>query len=350
MGDQLPATEEVWTFAEHRRGEFTDAALGLLGEGKRLCRKRTGSRLCAVVLSHGIEGLEQRLGPYGAERIYSLEHEAVPSAGTDTAATLMADLIKEKAPFLVLFPADSAGSDLAARVAAKLRAPLVTNCVDIKTGSGGKLEFVKPVSDEMLYASVQAESEGVRIATVAPEVMDPDEPDPKNQARVQTIHAALPGRESRLRTLERIPGDPGTIALEEAEIIVAGGRGTGDPGSFQLIHDLADALHGSVGGSRPVVDDGVLPFERQIGRTGRTTSPRLFLACGISGASEFTGGMEKSKKIVAVNTDKDAPIMKMADLAVVGDARKVIPEILRLVREKKENESRSLPETGEKDT
>ncbi len=232
MGDQLPATEEVWTFAEHRRGEFTDAALGLLGEGKRLCRKRTGSRLCAVVLSHGIEGLEQRLGPYGAERIYSLEHEAVPSAGTDTAATLMADLIKEKAPFLVLFPADSAGSDLAARVAAKLRAPLVTNCVDIKTGSGGKLEFVKPVSDEMLYASVQAESEGVRIATVAPEVMDPDEPDPKNQARVQTIHAALPGRESRLRTLERIPGDPGTIALEEAEIIVAGGRGTGDPGSF----------------------------------------------------------------------------------------------------------------------
>lgn len=348
MEKELPVKEEVWIFAEHRQGECTDAALGLLGEGKRLCKKITGSRLCAIVLGHGKESPAQDLGSYGADRIYSLEHESLEPYSTDTAASLIADFVRDKAPFLVLFPADSLGADLAARVAARLRVALVTNCVDIKMGSGRRLEFVKPVSDEMLYASVQTAGEGVRIATVVPDVMDPEEPDKKNRAEVQEIHPSLGVQADRLRTLERIKGDPRTISLEEAEIVVAGGRGVGDSRSFQLIHDLADALQGSVGGSRPVVDDGNLPFERQIGRTGKNTSPKLFVACGISGASEFTGGMEKSKKIVVVNTDKNAPILKMADLGVVADAREVIPEIVRRVREKKEKEKRKSPEADKK--
>ena len=348
MENQLPAREEVWIFAEHRQGEFTDAALGLLGEGKRLCKKITGSRLCAIVFGHGRESPAPDLGSYGADRIYSLEHESLESCNTDMTASLLADFVRDKAPFLVLFPADFLGSDLAARVAARLRAALVTNCVDIKKGSGRRLEFVKPVSDEMLYASVQAEGEGVRIATVVPDVMDPEEPDRKNKAEMHEIRPSFTNQEGRLRTLERIKGDPRTISLEEAEIVVAGGRGVGETQTFQLIHYLAEVLQGSVGGSRPVVDNGNLPFERQIGRTGKNTSPKLFVACGISGASEFTGGMEKSKKVVAVNTDKNAPILKMADLGVVADAREVIPEIIRLVREKKEEEKRESPEADTK--
>ncbi len=339
---------EICVFAECRQGEFTDNAFGLVGEGKRLCKKLKGSRLSAFVLGHDMEEVSRALGPYGVPQVFVLEHPPVEACSTERTSNLVSQFIKEKQPFLVLFAADPLGSDLAARVAAKLRAPLVTHCVDIKVGSGGRLDFVKPVSDEMLYATVQASAEGVRIATVSPEVMESEDPDDRQGADVQKIPVCSDGTDDRLKVLHRIKGDPQTISLEEAEIVIAGGRGVGDQESFQCIHDLAEAMEGSVGGSRPVVDEGTLPLERQIGRTGKNTSPRLFVACGISGASEFTGGMEKAKKVVAVNTDRDAPILKMADLGIVGDARQVIPELIRLVKERKDQEKKASEKAEEK--
>ncbi len=329
---------DVWIFAEHKEGEFTEVTFGLLGEGKRLCKRLTGGSLSSLVLGSGTGGPGDVLGPYGAERVYVLEHASLGSSSPEIAATLIADLAREKTPFLILFAATSIGSDLAARVAAILRTPLVTHCVDIRVGAGKRLEFVKPVSDEMLYATVESEVEGVQVATIAPDVMEFEDPDNERQAEVLEVLPPLSNPSTRLRTLEVIKGDPKTISLEEAEIVVAGGRGLGDEESFRLVHELAEAIDGSVGGSRPVVDGGRLPFERQIGRTGQTTSPKLFVACGISGASEFTGGMEKSKQLIAINTDRNAPILQMADLGIVGDGRKVIPEIVRLVRERKKKQ------------
>jgi electron transfer flavoprotein alpha subunit len=328
---------DVWIFAEQKEGEFKEVTFGLLGEGKRLCKRRTGGSLSSLLLGSGIEGSGQILGSYGAERVYLLEHESPGSCSPEIATILIADLAREKAPSLILFAATSVGSDLAPRVAARLRAPLVTHCVDIRVGAGKGLEFVKPVSDEMLYATIQPQVEGIQIATMTPDVLEFDEPDGQKQAELVEILPSHPDASTRLRTLEVIKGDPKTISLEEAEIVVAGGRGLGDEDSFQLLHDLAETIEGSVGGSRPVVDAGRLPFERQIGRTGKTTSPKLLVACGISGASEFTGGMERSKQLIAINTDKNAPILGMADLGIVGDGREVIPELVRLVREKKKS-------------
>ena len=331
--------QDVWIFAEHQEGEFKEVTFGLLGEGKRLCKRLTGGFLSSLVLGSGMDGPEDVLGSYGAERVYVLEHPSPGSSSPETVATLIVDLAREEPPFLILFAATSTGSDLAARVAAKLQTALVTHCVDIRVGSGKGLEFVKAVSDEILYASVRSQVEGIVVATMAPDVLEFEEPDNERQAEVVEVLPSLSDPSPRLRTLEVIKGDPKTISLEEAEIVVAGGRGLGDEESFRLVHELAEALGGSVGGSRPVVDEGRLPFERQIGRTGKATSPKLFVACGISGASEFTGGMEKSKELIAINTDKNAPILQTADLGIVGDGRKVIPEIVRLVRERKKKQN-----------
>jgi electron transfer flavoprotein alpha subunit len=327
--------QEVWVFAEHGQGEFSELTFGLLGEGKRLCRRSKGRSLAALLLGSGVDGPGDALGAYGAERVYVLGLPSPGSSSPETAASLIVDLARKASPFLILFAATATGSDLAARVAAKLQTALVTHCVDIRSGSGKGLEFVKPVSDEMLYATVRSEVEGVVVATMAPDVLEFDEPEQQRQAEVVELLPALSVPSPRLRTLEVIKGDPKTLALEEAEIVVAGGRGLGDEEAFQLVLELADALDASVGGSRPVVDEGRLPFERQIGRTGKTTTPKLFFACGISGASEFTGGMEKSRQLIAINNDRNAPILKIADLGIVGDGREVIPELIRLIKEQK---------------
>jgi electron transfer flavoprotein alpha subunit len=326
---------DVWIFAEHMEGELTEATFGLLGEGRRLCKRLTESSLCSILLGEGVSDSGESLGPYGADRVYRIEHASPGTLSPEIGASLVADLARRHAPLLILFAHTSTGSDLAARVAAILRAALVTHCVDIRVGAGKRLEFVKAVSDDMLYATLRSEVEGVQVATMALDVMECEDPDHQRQAEVVAVQPSLSHASTRLRTLEVIKGDPGRISLEEAEIVVAGGRGLGDEASFQLVHELAEALGGSVGGSRPVVDQGNLPFERQIGRTGQTTSPRLFVACGISGASEFTGGMEQSKQLIAINTDRNAPILQTADLGIVGDGREVIPEIIRLVRERK---------------
>ena len=332
---------EIWILAEHRDGVFTDAALGLLGEGRRLCRKIAGTRLCALVAGVRPENPGEALGPYGADQVYCFEPEGPDTPSPDFLAALVAGFAAEKNPFLILLAANSAGSDIAPRVAVRLRAPLVTGCVDIKWGTDRRLEFVKPVSDEMLYASVYAEQEGVQIATMEPHLLETEEPDRGRKAEVVLLHPALPGHTEPVRLLARTRGNPETIDLGEAEVVVAGGRGMGDAEAFRLIHDLARLLEGSVGGSRPVVDAGILPFARQIGRTGRNTAPRLLIACGISGASEFTGGMDRSKQVIAINTDRNAPILKMADLGIVADARQVIREVLGLIREEKDREQQA---------
>jgi len=341
--------KEIWIFAEQKSGELIDSVFGLLGEGKRLSKKLAGVRMCALVTGKGMEGLDKALGPYGAELVYYFETESPDRFHPDLTATLVADLAREKNPLLILLGATSLGSDLAPRIAARLQAALVTNCVDIKVGAGRQLEFIRPVAEEMLYSSVRIPDDGIQLATLALDVLDYEEPDPGMQAEVVTSFPSFSQDTGRCRTLEVIKGDPQTISLEEADMVVAGGRGVGDAQSFQIIHDLAEAVDATVGGSRPVVDNEVLPFERQIGRTGKSTSPRLFVGCGISGASEFTGGMERSKHVIAINTDKDAPLMKMADLGIVGDGREVIPEIIRLVREKKNQQSNIAPGNPDRD-
>ena len=327
----------VWIFAEQKEGEFTEVTFGLLGEGKRLCKRLAGGSLSSLVLGSGIGDCGQILGSYGAERVYVLEHESLGTYSPEIAATLIANLAREKAPFLILFAATSIGSDLAPRVAARLRAALVTHCVDIRAGAGKGLEFVKPVSDEMLYATIQSQVEGIQIATMAPDVMEFDEPDGGKQAEVVEVLASRSDMNTRRRTLEVIKGDPKTISLEEAESVVAGGRGLGDEDSFQLIHELAETIEGSVGGSRPVVDAGLLPFERQIGQTGRTVKPKGIISCGISGAIQHISGMRSSEFIVAINKDPAAAIFQVADICVVEDLATFIPILIETYQETRDS-------------
>ena len=202
---------DVWVFAEHKEGEFAQVTFGLLGEGRRLCKRWTEGALAAIVLGSGMAGCADALGPYGAERVYVLEHESLINHSPETAATLIADFARQRSPSLILFAATSTGSDLAARVAAILRTALVTHCVDIRVEADKRLEFVKAVSDEMLYATVRSAVDGVQVATIATDVMEFEDPDDAMRIEaVEVLHPAS-GSSTRLRTLEVIKGDPKTF-------------------------------------------------------------------------------------------------------------------------------------------
>jgi electron transfer flavoprotein alpha subunit len=225
------------------------------------------------------------------------------------------------------------GGDLAPRIAARLRVGLVTQCVDILTDRD-QLAVVKPVSDQYLYQKILFRNSGLKMLTFSLTAMNREDPNINKRAEVIKILSRMDQEQCRIRFIEFIKGDPKTIGLEEADRIVCGGRGIGKR-AFELIYQLADSLNGSVGGTRPVIDWGILPYERQIGQTGVEVFPTLLIACGISGANEFTVGIEGSKLIIAINMDRKARIFKFADLGIIGDLHKIIPLIIEQVERHK---------------
>jgi electron transfer flavoprotein alpha subunit len=222
----------------------------------------------------------------------------------------------------------------------------VTHCVDILIDCD-RVTAVKPVSDQYLYQRVAFRSRGPKMLTFAVNAMAKDDPDLSRRAEVIKIPPEMDEKRRRVRFMELIKADPKTIGLEEADRIVCGGRGVGK-GTFEVINQLADALNGSVGGTRPVIDWGILPYERQIGQTGIEVSPTLLMTFGISGANEFTVGMEGSKLVIAINMDRKARIFKFADLGIIGDLHKIIPLLIDQVKKQKQTlPARLSPSRGE---
>jgi electron transfer flavoprotein alpha subunit len=336
---------EIFIMVEQREGMIEEASFSLLSEAKKLSIKLGNSHLVsAIIMGQGIKDLASELGSYGADRVYYFENPLLVKYQPDLYTRLITDLAREKNPDFFLLGATSMGGDLAPRIAARLRVGLVTQCIDIITDRD-QLAVIKPISDQYLYQTLIFRNSGLKMLTFSPTALNREAPNINQGAEVIKILPKMDQEQGNVRFIELIKGDPKTIGLEEADRVICGGRGVGK-GAFELIYQLADSLNSSVGGTRPVVDWGILPYERQIGQTGAEVFPTLLMACGISGANEFTAGIEGSKLIIAINTDRKARIFKFADLGVIGDLHKIIPLIIDQVKRQKENSRHPSPSRG----
>jgi electron transfer flavoprotein alpha subunit len=332
-------SKEIIIMAEQKAGTIEEPSFSLLSEGKRLNEKLGSSHhLSAIVLGHGLKDLERELGSYGADRVYFFDHPLLEKYEPDLYEGLVGNLLKEKDPDLFLLGATSLGGELAPRIAARLRVGLVTQCVDVVVDRD-QFAVIKPVSDQYLYQKLIFRNPGLKMLTLSPSAMTKDDLEIEKRAEVIRIFPEIDPGQRRVRFIEFIKADPKTIGLEEADRIVCGGRGVGK-GGFDLIFQLADVLNGSIGGTRPIIDWGILPYERQIGQTGIEVFPTFLMALGISGANEFTVGIEGSKLTIAVNNDRKARIFKFADLGIIGDLHKIIPLIIDEIK-RHEQDARS---------
>ena len=329
-------TQEIFIMVEQKGGTIEEPSFSLLSEGKRLSEKLGNSPLLsAIVMGHGMKGLESELGSYGADRVYYFANSLLEQYQPDRYTGLITNLAKEMNPGFFLLGETSLGRDLAPRIAARLRAGLVTNCVDIIIDRN-QLTVVKPVSDQFLYQKLVFRNPGLKMLTFSPNAMTRGDPDINRKAEVIRILPKMDQERGSVRFKELIKADPKTIGLEEADIIICGGRGVGKE-AFEMIYRLAEALNGSIGGTRPVIDWGILPYERQIGQTGIEVLPSFLMTLGISGANEFTVGTEGSKLVIAINTDRKARIFKFADLGIIGDLHKIIPLIIDQLKRNKQD-------------
>jgi len=311
----------ILTFAEQRDGNLRRASLEVVSEARRLAGP-LGASVIALVVGPGAEGLAGELASYGADRVVVFDDAALGTYATEAWARALAQAIAESKPSIVLLPFTAIGKDLAPRVAAKIGAGLASDCVAFEV-KGGKLVARRPIYAGKAYATVEWSSEP-QMATLRPNVFPLGQPDASRKADVAraTVDAT-----SRARVAAVKATSAGKVQLTEAQVIVSGGRGLKGAEHFHLVEGLAEAMGAAVGASRAVVDAGWVDHQMQVGQTGKTVSPTLYVACGISGAIQHLAGMSSSKCIVAINKDADAPIFKVANYGIVGDVFEVLPKL-----------------------
>lgn len=324
-GKPVAATNDVWLLLEAAEGRLGAYADSLMREGRRLAGALAGD-LSAILLGPDIDGLEETLGRFGVNRLYHQRDDSLADYHPEIYTALLGGLLQRHRPRLFLSLAASLGADLMPRLAATIGAPLVMSCSNIDIAA--EIEFTKRVQGGRLQATIAASGGGTNLATLHPEYL----PDPEDAKRdtvterheVTVELAAIP---TRLEVTSRHKADPKTVDIREAETVVALGNGVGANGDIAAYEQFAELIGASLGGSRPVIDSGVLPHERQIGQTGRSISARLAILCGISGSEYFTKGIEQAAVKIAVNSDRDAAIFQHADLGIVTDVNALIPKL-----------------------
>ena len=331
---------EVWVFAEQEDGKLGEVPFELLGKGRELA-DRLGVKLGAVLLGDGVEGLAAELAEAGADTVHLVEDPELKVFRNKAYRHALVETVKACRPQIVIFGATHMGRDLAPAVVSALRCGLTADCTDLKigdftdkkTGEEFKdiLQQIRPAFGGNIIATIVNPRNWPQMATVREGVMKPLPRTAGRTAEVVRHDAHLKGVEIPVEVVE-IVRKVSTVNLKGARIIVAGGAGVGSKENFKLLHDLADALGGAVGASRAAVDLGYCEHERQIGQTGVTVRPALFISCGISGAVQHLAGMQDSAKIIAINTDRDAPIFKVAHYGIVGDLNVVIPKMIRAIK------------------
>ena len=320
--------KDVWVVAEERRGELAQVTLEMLDEGRRIA-DRLGGALCAALMGEGVAGLTETLGHYGADKVYLLEHPLLAPYTTDAHTAALADLVQRYTPGTLILPATPNGKDLAPRLAMRLGVGLAADCIRLRVNDLGVLEMTRPTHGGKVYTTVACTHSDPQMATIRPGVIGVGGPDESRRAEIVRVNVKIDPQAIRTRVVGFVKANPKTIDLNEAEIIVAGGRGVGGTAKWHLIEELADALDGSVGGSRVAMDLGCVPWERMVGQTGKTVAPQLYVAVGISGARQHVSGMKDAKLVIAINSDRAAPILKVADMGIVGDLHQVVPALTR---------------------
>ncbi len=348
----LSAYKDVWVFTEQREGKLMNVALELLGEGHRISREiGSDTKVCAVLVGGNVDHLIDELYAYGADLVYVASDPLLERYTTDGYAKVITDSIKEYKPEIVLFGATHIGRDLAPRIAARLDTGLTADCtrLDVNTGNyidyldqyttmntkdmdrndGNKnLKQTRPAFGGNLMATIVCPTHRPQMSTVRPGVMDKlEKMQGRKGARVD-LKPDLKQDDFFVEVVEVVKAAKQMVSLTEAQIVCSGGRGLGDASGFELIKKLASAVGGVVGASRAAVDSGWIDHCHQVGQTGTTVKPKIYFACGISGAIQHLAGMQTSDIIVAINKNPEAPIFEVADYGLVGDLFKIIPEII----------------------
>ncbi|QPJ84462.1 electron transfer flavoprotein subunit alpha/FixB family protein [Sarcina sp. JB2] len=325
----------VWVFAEQREGHLEKVSLELLGEGRKIADK-LGVKLTALLLGSGIKDLGKGLRNHGADEVLVVDNKELEHYTTDGYTKVICDLVNKRKPGILFIGATFIGRDLGPRVAARLETGLTADCTSLDVDiTNGNLLATRPAFGGNLMATIVCPDHRPQMATVRPGVFEKLEEEEK-EGGVEEIPVNLSSEDIRTKVLEIVKENKEIVDISEANFIVAGGRGMGSQENFKLLYELAEALGGVVAASRAAVDKGWLDKAYQVGQTGKTVRPNIYIACGISGAIQHVAGMQDSDLIIAVNKDESAPIMKIADYGIVGDIVKVIPQMIAEVNAIKE--------------
>lgn len=334
----MAINRDIWVLLEAEDNKITTPSLALLDEGRRLSREM-GSELQAVMFGPKLDEIDKLASSRGVSQLYLFCNRVVHQYSPELYSRLLAQLLSQRKPYLFLAPATSVGSDLMPRVAGMLKAPLVMNCVEVRVQENMGVNLIKPVQNGRLHATVAYNNENVIIhmATLTPDVLtDSREAEESNISKIAEIDTGMEEDDSLVCVTGFLKADHRIIDIGEAEIIVAVGRGIETKENLQMIQELADRIGAAIGGTRPLVDAGILPFERQIGQTGRSISPKLAIICAISGAIEFSKGIERATTKIAINKDREAPIFRKVDLGIVADVDDLVPKIIEYLTGKTE--------------
>ncbi|UCD48677.1 MAG: electron transfer flavoprotein subunit alpha/FixB family protein [Phycisphaerales bacterium] len=333
---------EVWVFAEQHGGTLEETPIELMSKARHLA-ETLGAKLGVLLLGDGVKDLCQRLIQYGADKVYLVENPLLETFQTNSYAKVILDLIHKHKPQIVLYGATVCGRDLAPRIASAAKAGLTADCTDLQIGDH-EIAKTKKVHENLLFqirpafggniiATIINYDRWPQMATVREGVMPMPEPNVNHHGVIVTETAAIGQDDLPLEILEEHRRAK-KVDLKAARLIVAGGAGVGSKENFKLIWDLANCLGAAPAATRPAVDLGFIDHDHQVGQTGTTVRPSLYIAVGISGAIQHQAGMAQSQKIVAINNDPDAPIFSIAHYKIVGDLNEVVPRMIKAIKEK----------------
>jgi electron transfer flavoprotein alpha subunit len=332
----------IWIFIEQEGGQIAEISLELLAKGQELAQT-LGSQVWALLCGHEIGNLAESLIHQGADHVLVVDHPELELYRTLPYTRVIADLVQEREPYIFLIGASPVGRDLAPRVASAVKAGLTADCTDLQIGEytakkenkiyKDLLYQIRPAFGGNVIATIVNPKTRPQMATVREGVMRRREPDLTRKGSIENVTVVFQPQDFALQVLSREVREP-TVRLKDAPVIVAGGAGVESQSEFDLIRELANVIGGEVGASRAAVDAGYVSREHQIGQTGTTVRPRLYIAAGISGAIQHRAGMDKSNKIIAINTDPNAPIFQVAHYKIVGDLGEVLPLLIRALRER----------------
>lgn len=324
----LEEYKDIWVIVEQREGQVLDIGLELIGEGRKLADK-VGCNLVAVLLGNGMEDKASELIKYGADKVIYGESELLEVYTTDGYTKIISELIFDRKPESVLIGATTIGRDLGPRLAGRVGTGLTADCTVLAIDeTDGKILQTRPAFGGNLMATIICPKNRPQMSTVRPGVMEKGIFDESRSGEVEKIDVSLEENDIKSKVIEVVKSAKSHVSLTDAEIIVSAGRGLGNKDGFEMIEKLAEAFGGEVGASRAAVDNGWIDHDHQVGQTGTTVRPRIYVACGISGAIQHLAGMKESDMIIAINNNPEAPIFNHAHYGIVGDLYDVIPEII----------------------
>ncbi|MEW9096340.1 MAG: electron transfer flavoprotein subunit alpha/FixB family protein [Clostridiaceae bacterium] len=327
----------VWVFAEQRDGYLQKVSLELVGKGREIADK-LGVELTALLLGNDMDEACKELVAYGADKVIYAKHPLLKHYTTDAYTKVICEIVNERKPEIILVGASYIGRDLGPRVAGRLETGLTADCTGLDVEEGANhLLMTRPAFGGNLMATIICTEHRPQMSTVRPGVFERLPKDAGRKGEIETVSVNLEQSDIRTKVEDVVKIAKNVMDIGEAEILISGGRGVGSKEGFDTLKELADLMGGSIAGSRAAIDNAWLDKAYQVGQTGKTVRPRVYIAVGISGAIQHLAGMQDSDFIIAINKDDSAPLMKVADLALVGDYKKIVPELIAELKAKINN-------------